>query len=228
MIGISVVGVLLATGLTVSRLWRKSRLYQSRAEMHARAEKGWRNAVSSVDRPWRLTPHTGGRLQVYLYYQTVAEHHMALKQAFRRGSRRPWEQPPIETPDPSFQAVCVRLGPSLIRLAREHRMKDLDLNHAGITDDLVKEITECPELLILDLSSNPITDRGLAHLRGLKKLLRLNLSRTQVTDAGLDSLKELTNLIDLGLHRTRVTNEGLSNLSQALPKVDISLGPWPY
>ena len=220
MVVVMLLAVLLAGGLTTIRLVRLSRQYQAKAAKHAQWEKPYRSFTISDEQFLRMEI-SGRALLGYVYHQKLAEHHRSLNQAFERASRRPWEQPPCDVADPTFDALRMEYGPPLIQLAVEHGLKDLDLSDMGIGPDQMRDLTSCTELRSLDLSLNPITDQNLVHLRSLKKLWRLNLAKTRITDAGLVVLKEMPGLFQLNLHATEVTKTGLDSLSHALPNCTV-------
>lgn len=222
MIAIAVIATALGGGITAVRMTRLSRFYANRALTHSRSEGTYRSKIDSFDSRFLRMPRSGGAMQGYAYHELLAEHHRALCMAYQRVAMRPWEPPPVELPEPAFEALRPELGRRLIQLAVTHRLQDLDLSNMGLTDNDLTDLTRCPGLLSLDLSWNPITDRGVRHLHGLYQLRRLDLYKTRVTDAGLSSLRAMRELTELGLYRTGVTPAGLESLKRELPKVDIS------
>jgi hypothetical protein len=117
-------------------------------------------------------------------------------------------------------------------------LKHLNLDHAPITDEGLKQVAQVPGLQILSLTETQIsdaglaelgpltglkelrldttgiTDGGLAHLRVISGLQRLSMYQTVVTDAGLAHLKRLTALLHLSLDKTLITDDGLGQLSE--------------
>lgn len=220
---VMLLAILLAGGVTTTRLVRFSSRYRANAAKHAQLERQYRNFIASLDEQFLQMENSGTALLGYAYHQKLADYHHSLSQAFERTSRRPWEQAPRDVDEPSFEALRENFGPLLIQLAIDHRLKDLDLSDMGIGLDQMKALTSCTELRSLDLSRNPITNQELNHIIDLKKLWRLNLANTKITNAGLDALKRMPNLLDLNLANTRITDAGLDALKGITGLVDLNL-----
>jgi Leucine Rich repeat len=91
-------------------------------------------------------------------------------------------------------------------------LRHLNLDHAAITDDGVKQIAGIKSLVSLSLTQTEVTDAGLAHLKDLSGLEDLRLDQTGVSDAGLAHLKACPRLTKLSLYQTSVTDVGLVHL----------------
>jgi len=95
----------------------------------------------------------------------------------------------------------------------------LNLYHCSVTDAVLRELRDLPELSTLYLNGcSLITDVGVRELRGLTDLKTLLLGHcTHVTDAGLQHCTSLTALTTLSLGGTSTTQAGRDALKAALP-----------
>jgi Leucine-rich repeat (LRR) protein len=101
-------------------------------------------------------------------------------------------------------------------------LREVYLSSSKVTDAGLEEYIEGrTNLELLSLWDTHVTDAGLQHLKGLINLERLYLEGTQVTDAGLEHIKGLTNLKHLYLEGTNVTDAGVEGLKETLPQVEI-------
>ncbi len=76
-------------------------------------------------------------------------------------------------------------------------------------DDAMRHVGRLHRLRELDLTKAQITDVGLRRLRGLKRLRSLTLDQTEVGDVGLEVLAGMVELRHLSLNDTRVTGASL-------------------
>lgn len=100
----------------------------------------------------------------------------------------------------------------------------LNLRGTKITDAGLVHVGKLPALTHLHLELTGVGDAGLAHLKGLSNLEYLNLYGTQATDAGLEHLKGLKKLKRLYVWQSKVTKAGADAMTKALPGVKVNTG----
>jgi len=91
----------------------------------------------------------------------------------------------------------------------------LNLSNTLVTDYGLRELPFWPELKTLHLGNTEVTDIGVEHFQKCKNLQYLMLYQTQVTDDGLTKFTELTKLRELSVAITKVTDEGLSQFENS-------------
>lgn len=110
---------------------------------------------------------------------------------------------------------------NLVYLSKVPKLEHLSLCHTCISDEGIKGLAACRNLLSLDLADNPkITDRSLKVMSGFKKLLVLNLSGTSVTVDGIVQLKCLP-LVHLRMPGSDYSPAQMAAIKKALPGVPI-------
>jgi hypothetical protein len=119
----------------------------------------------------------------------------------------------------------------LEQVAKLPRLRVLDLEASGVSDEGLKAVIGLRELRELKLAHTPTTDRGLTYVGKIAQLEALDLDLTRVTDAGLEELAQLRHLRYLRLLCTATTPEGVARLQRAMPGCQIlwwtigSIGP---
>lgn len=126
-----------------------------------------------------------------------------------RDSTRP--DSPIVGIDCSLKPVSDEQLRTLLRKSPE--LGYLTLTRTGISDDILRDLSQCPHLRTLNLDHSEITDRGLEHLAAQKSLESLSLVGTKVTDDGLRHLTALAHLKILRLSDTAINDHGLEHLT---------------
>lgn len=102
-------------------------------------------------------------------------------------------------------------------------LRSLNLAHSNITDQGVKNLAACKELIYLNLEDNPkITDKSIKSLLGLKSLRNLIVGNTAMTNPGVLQLKDLP-LAELTIPRFVHTDKQMEAIHKALPGVLLSL-----
>ncbi|MGN6618120.1 MAG: c-type cytochrome domain-containing protein [Ilyomonas sp.] len=100
----------------------------------------------------------------------------------------------------------------------------LKIGDTNISDNGLKYISECSNLMLLQLNNTAITDRGLKQLDKLQQLQSLNLVATNVTADGVSALKNLKQLHSLYLYQTKVKKEDWPLLKKQFPKTALDSG----
>ncbi|HEY2840924.1 MAG TPA: hypothetical protein VGJ26_17335 [Pirellulales bacterium] len=127
--------------------------------------------------------------------------------------------------------------PGVSYLSGASQLFRVDFSGAPITDEAVRSLAPCKELVqlyiertrisgsgfdawdgeskleVLDLRESPVTDEGLTAIARLTKLQDLRLSRTLVGEGSLAALTPLRALEFLDLSETGVTDAGLASLT---------------
>lgn len=133
---------------------------------------------------------------------------------------------------PKLQELAIRghylefTGNGLRHLAKLKALKKLDLSHASITDDSLRDIGALTTLKSLNLANcHKFTGSGLSHLATLTELEELDLHYTKITEAGIEglcALKSINSLRSIDLHEVKISPEGKAKLNAALPKCQIT------
>lgn len=126
-----------------------------------------------------------------------------------RDSTRP--DSPIVGIDCSLKPVSDEQLRPLLR--RSPELGYLTLTRTRISDDILRDLSQCSHLRTLNLDHTEITDRGLEHLAAQKNLESLSLVGTKVTGDGLRHLAALTHLRILWLSDTAISDHGLEHLT---------------
>jgi hypothetical protein len=224
MIAVSVVGLLLGSGLWGERLNRLSQAYRVKSVTHARQETLHRRELALLRRIERKDP-TGSTMRTIALQEALIDHHVSWARRYKHAAQRPWEFIPPEPPPPTWASHGHKLSAAIVANTLALKETFLNLHDAGVTDDLLEPIGNCHQLVWLDLSGNPISDTGLVHLKALSNLQSLKLDQTGISDAGLIHLQGLSGLKALDLYRTRITKEGLRFVGQALPHTMVMVDP---
>lgn len=104
------------------------------------------------------------------------------------------------------------------------QLVSLKLSSTNITDDGLKSIAQCTNLIKLFLDNTAITDNGLKNLTSLENLHYLNLVNTHVTAKGLIQLQPLKKLESVYLYKTPISKNDFTTLQQAFPKTKFDSG----
>tara|TARA_R110002096_G_C14471618_1_gene713110 strand:- start:158 stop:832 length:675 start_codon:yes stop_codon:yes gene_type:complete len=78
-------------------------------------------------------------------------------------------------------------------------IESVDLECAGITDELVAQLSSSSRIKLLDLGNNPLSGRGLEAISQMSQLQRLDIWQTVTTANELESLASLESLEYLSL-----------------------------
>src|SRR5581483_10932087 len=98
----------------------------------------------------------------------------------------------------------------------------LELHHARVGDDGMKDVARMEKLQTLGLSLTGISNKGLKELSVLKNLQSLDLSRTQdCTDEWIPQLVDLKRLRFLNVFWTELTDPGVKELHKRMPACSI-------
>ncbi len=111
------------------------------------------------------------------------------------------------------------------------RLEELDLVHANVTPQGIKQLLRLKKLRTLNLMETPVGDEGVALLATLPELRSVNVSyplqkvirvhgldniisddKVQITDRSLQTLSKLEHLEEVRLYQTQVSDEGLKSL----------------
>ncbi len=103
-------------------------------------------------------------------------------------------------------------------------LERVDINGGDLSDEGLKSLAHCRDLVSLGVGGNHVTDAGLETLGGLTRLERLRLDDTNVTDAGLEKLKDLKRLKVLQVSSLAFTGSGLDSLSGCSALEGLQLG----
>lgn len=135
-----------------------------------------------------------------------------------------FEQALQKVQEESAESFDVRLFPDITdaeaeRLATIATLRDINLDNAPISDDVVSKLVEgIPQMQSLSLTNTKVTNRCLQSLQPAAHLIRLRVDMTRITDAGLQHLQQIPTLEELHMWRTRITDQGVAYLSE-LPKL---------
>lgn len=94
----------------------------------------------------------------------------------------------------------------------------------GQTEDVVSQVSSCPNLRVLDLFRAEATDANMHAIGTLTGLIDLDLTATQVSDAGAAHLARLTSLKRLRLLSEDLGDEGLRHLAGLEALEELYLG----
>jgi hypothetical protein len=109
-----------------------------------------------------------------------------------------------------------------VLLTASDQIVELDLQDAGIEDELLADVGKFTELTRLRLSRNALTDRAIARLAGVPRLERLNLyANPGITDASVEALVRFTPLRRLDVWQTGISAAGLARLRQLRPDLEV-------
>jgi hypothetical protein len=111
----------------------------------------------------------------------------------------------------------------LSTLRHFQRLRSLDLNFTGISDEYVCELPRIRRLQELELQDNPeLTDASIpALVHKFPYLRHLDLRRTGVTDESFKFLGSLSSLEQLLLAHTQITGEQLDLLTKGCPRLRV-------
>ena len=104
------------------------------------------------------------------------------------------------------------------------RLKGLDLDNTGVTEEGLPHLARLTDLEYLRLADLSITDRAVAQLIGFKKLKMLVLNGTELTDVGFQELMKLDRLERLSVSNTHVSSEAIEQAKRTRPTLRIT-GP---
>ena len=104
------------------------------------------------------------------------------------------------------------------------QLLSLRLSNAPITDEGLKAVSQCTEIVRLYLDHTKITDQGIVVLQSLINLQYLNLVGTRITAQGLMSLKQLNKLHSIYLYQAAIKKEEWGLLKTIFPKTLIDSG----
>lgn len=110
-------------------------------------------------------------------------------------------------------AALKKLGGRVTTDADGH-VAAVDLAQTAITDEDLKLLAACPQLVELNLRATLVSDAGLETVSRLSQLEFLGLTGTMVTDAGLEHLVQLGRLRFITLGHTSITDAGLPALAR--------------
>ena len=107
-------------------------------------------------------------------------------------------------------------------LAAADWIVELNLQDAGLSDDLLTDLGQLKELTGLRLSRNEITDRTVAALATMHRLSRLNIySNPGITDASVEALAQIQSLRHVDVWETGITEAGIAQLHERRPDVEV-------
>lgn len=96
----------------------------------------------------------------------------------------------------------------------------LDLGGTRITDDIINQLAQLPNLTILKLDNTSITGSSIAALSNLKHLKSINLTRTKFKEIYLDKLERFPKLKNVYLYKTGIDKTGMELLKNGQTKID--------
>lgn len=103
-------------------------------------------------------------------------------------------------------------------IARNSEIRELYLEHSGVTDAMLFELSPLQKLETLRLSGAPVTDDGLRVLSGFPNLKSLWLMDTNIQGPGLSNLSHVSRLMNLKIE----TRQGDEVLQYLTPLKDLS------
>ena len=103
-------------------------------------------------------------------------------------------------------------------------VEELDLEGCPITNESLRKIGLCENLLILNLGNSSITDQGLRFLSGLIGLQKLSVVHSAISDKGVESIGKMDGIKHLNLAYTNITDAGLEYISNDAPLEVLYLG----
>jgi len=100
-------------------------------------------------------------------------------------------------------------------------------NSAHFTDEHIRLVVQCPNVVDLTMEHVEISDEGLKWLRSLTQLTRLILNENSITGTGIEELADSPiseTLVSLGLRRTSISDKDVHFLLQfsRLDRLDLS------
>jgi hypothetical protein len=109
-----------------------------------------------------------------------------------------------------------------VLLIASDQIVELDLQDAGLEDELLADVGKLTALTRLRLSRNALTDRAIARLAGVPRLERLNLyANPGITDASVEALVRFAPLRRLDVWQTGISAAGLARLRQLRPDLEV-------
>ena len=116
---------------------------------------------------------------------------------------------------PILEELSLRTTCEEVELADLPRLRVLDLNNCGITDDGLIGLTSLHNLETLHLKGcQQISSKTIAKAGRLYRLKELDISMTRATNASLEALGELKDLRYLNISSTACDNSGLKYLAK--------------
>lgn len=98
----------------------------------------------------------------------------------------------------------------------------LSLNSLQLSDLALNALPYMPNLKTLHICGGGITDDGLKNLAKCPNVINLHLQYApQVTDAGARRIKQLTHLTRLCIEHSRITESDVAELRKALPQCQV-------
>lgn len=110
----------------------------------------------------------------------------------------------------------------IIKLNKQ--MVSLKLSGTNASNETLKAIAQCTNLIKLFLDGTEITDKGLSNLTALQKLTYLNLVDTKISAQGLLQLKDMQKLQSIYLYKTSIGKADWAALHNAFPKAELDSG----
>jgi hypothetical protein len=109
-----------------------------------------------------------------------------------------------------------------VLLTAADQIVELNLQDAGLDDEVLADIGRFTGLTRLRLSRNEITDKTVEAFTNMPRLERLNLyANPGVTDSSVDVLASLRALKRLDVWQTSITPEGLVRLRALRPELEL-------
>ena len=109
-----------------------------------------------------------------------------------------------------------------VLLTAADQIVELNLQDAGLDDEVLADIGRFTGLTRLRLSRNEITDKTVEAFTNMPQLERLNLyANPGVTDSSVDVLASLRSLKRLDVWQTSITPEGLVRLRALRPELEL-------
>ena len=84
---------------------------------------------------------------------------------------------------------------------------------AGVTDAILANVCESPEIRRLSIGNSAVTRDGLSVIAGLRKLVVLHLANTPVDDEIVAQWSNLPNLKDVVLDGTKISEQSIKSLA---------------
>jgi len=109
-----------------------------------------------------------------------------------------------------------------VLLSAADQIVELNLQDAGLDDEVLANVGRFTELTRLRLSRNEITDRTVAEFKSMPHLERLNLyANPGVTDASVEVLAGLGSLRRVDLWQTGISDAGVARLRGLRPDLEL-------
>ena len=113
-------------------------------------------------------------------------------------------------------------------LSVANQIVEVNLQNAGLDDELLAKIASLSEVKRLRLSHNKITDLTVATFKSMPKLERLNLyANPGITDASVAVLGSLPALNRLDVWQTSISAGGIARLRALRPELEVQGGAVP-